>query len=71
MQVTLEINGEKAFSILDVLKSIKGVKIKSVEPEAQSEEAYLLKLKDAVEEVNQAKAGKVKLKTFDDLLSEI
>ena len=71
MQVTLEIKGDKAFSILDVLKSMKGVKVKSVEPEMQSKEAYLLDLKGAVDEVNLAKAGKVKLKTFDDLINEI
>lgn len=71
MQVTLEIKGDKVFSILDVLKSMKGVKIKSVEPEIQSKEEYLLSLKGAVDEVNLAKAGKVKLKTFDDLLNEI
>ena len=71
MQVTLEIKGDKAFSILDVLKSMKGVKVKSVEPEMQSKEEYLLDLKGAVDEVNLAKAGKVKLKTFDELLNEI
>ena len=71
MQVTLEIKGDKAFSILDVLKSMKGVKVKSVEPELQSKEEYLLDLKGAVDEINLAKAGKVKLKTFDELLNEI
>ena len=71
MQVTLEINGDKAFSILDVLKSMKGVKVKSVEVEKQSKEEYLLELKGAVDEVNLAKAGKAKLKTFDELLGEI
>jgi hypothetical protein len=71
MQVTLEIKGDKAFSILDVLKSMKGVKVKAVEPEIQSKEEYLLNLKGAVDEVNLAKAGKAKLKTFDELLNEI
>lgn len=71
MQVTLEIKGDKAFSILDVLKSMKGVKVKSVETDEQPKTAYLNELKGAVNEVNLAKAGKVKLKTFDELLSEI
>ena len=71
MQVTFEIKGDKAFSILDVLKSMKGVKVKSVEVELQSKEEYLLDLKGAVDEVMLAKAGKVKLKTFDELINEI
>lgn len=71
MQVTLELKGDKAMSILDVLKSIKGVTIKSVEPEVKSKSVYLKELKEAVEEVNQAKVGKVKLKTFEELLNEI
>ena len=71
MQVTLELKGDKAMSILDVLKSIKGVTIKSVEPEIKSKSVYLKELKEAVEEVNQAKVGKVKLKTFEELLNEI
>lgn len=50
---------------------MKGVKVKSVEPEMQLKERYLLDLRGTVDEVNLAKAGKVKLKTFDDLINEI
>ena len=68
MQVTLEINGDKASSILDVLKSIRGVTIKSVE---QSNEEYLKDLKEAYIQTEQAEEGKIKLKSFDELIDEI
>jgi hypothetical protein len=71
MQVTLEIKGGKALSILDVLRSMKGVKVTSVAAEKESKEAYLLDLKGAVEEIASAKAGDIAMKSFDQLLDEI
>ncbi len=69
MQVTLEINGDKALSILEVLKNIKGVKVTSVTPP----DVRLKKkqLNDAFQQTEQAEQGKIKLKTFDELLSEL
>ncbi|MBE9603212.1 hypothetical protein [Pedobacter sp. MC2016-24] len=68
MQVTLEIKGDKAFSILEVLKSMKGVKVKSVD---QSKEEYLKLLSDAYKQTELAEEGKLKLKSFDDLIGEL
>ena len=71
MQVTLEINSDSASSILDVLRRIKGVKVTSVEAVAQPKEEILEGIKQAVIEVKLAREGKKKLKTFDELLSEL
>lgn len=71
MQVTLEINSDSASSILEVLKQIKGVTITSVETVVQPKEEILKGIQQAVVEVRLARAGKKKLKTFDELLSEL
>ncbi|NGM61066.1 hypothetical protein G5B30_03945 [Sphingobacterium sp. SGG-5] len=75
MLVTLEINSDSASSILDVLKRIKGVKVTSVDAEGQSEagspDTIAVGLRQAVSDVKLARAGKKKLKTFDELLGEL
>jgi len=68
MQVTLEIKDDNAFSILETLKSIKGIKIKNIE---QSNEKYLTDLANAYKETELAEKGKIKLKKFEDLIDEI
>jgi len=68
MQVTLEIKGDKAFSILEVLKSMKGVKVKSVD---QSKEEYLKLLSGAYKQTELAEEGKLRLKSFDELIGEL
>ena len=71
MQDRLEKTGDEAYSVLDVPNSMKGVKVTSAETEKRSNEEYILEVKGAVEEISLAKSGKAKLKTFDELLSEI
>jgi hypothetical protein len=68
MQVTLEIKGDKAFSILEVLKSMKGVKVKSVD---QSKDEYLKSLSHAYKQTELAEQGKLQLKSFDELINEL
>lgn len=68
MEITLEIKSEEAFSILETLKSMKGVKIKNID---QLKEKYLSDLSDAFQETELAEQGKLKLKRFEDLIDEI
>lgn len=68
MQVTLEIKDDKAISILETLKSIKGIRIKNV---GLSKEKHLNELAAAYNETELAEKGKVKLKSFEDLINEI
>ncbi|KQM66388.1 hypothetical protein ASE74_08260 [Pedobacter sp. Leaf216] len=68
MQVTLEIKDDNAFSILETLKNIKGIKIKNIE---QSNDEYLNDLANAYKETELAEQGKIKLKRFEDLINEI
>ncbi len=68
MQVTLDIKSDKASFILETLRAIKGVKVVSVKDEKAS---YLKELADAYEQTKLAEQGKVKLKTFDELLNEV
>ena len=68
MEITLEIKRDDAFSILETLKSIKGVKIKNIE---QLKENYLKDLSNAYHETELAEKGKLKLKRFEDLVDEI
>jgi len=68
MEITLEIKSDAAFSIIEKLKSIKGVKIKNVE---QLKENYLKDLSNAYQETELAEKGKLKLKRFDEILDDI
>ncbi|MFW0715641.1 hypothetical protein [Pedobacter sp. N23S346] len=68
MQVTLEIKDDDALSILETLKSIKGIRIKNID---QSNEKYLTDLANAFKETELAEKGKIKLKRFEDLINEI
>ncbi len=67
MRVTLEIEGSQTASILEVLKNIKGVTIKSVDQNS----AYLNELKNAYNETQLDNEGKISLKSFNELLDEV
>lgn len=68
MRVTLEIKGEQTASILEVLRNIKGVTIKSID---EQNSAYFNELKNAYNETQLDKEGKVSLKSFNELLDEV
>jgi len=68
MQVLLEINEDKALSILEVLKNIKGVTVKSVN---KSRDKYIAEFKEAFLQTEQDEKGEIKLKSFDELIDEL
>jgi len=69
MEVVLEIEDKKATEVLSQLKALKYTRIKTVK--TISKERILKDLKQSVKEVNLAKEGKMKLKSFDEFLNEL
>ena len=68
MNILVEVKDNKAEVFLEFLKSIPFVKAKSLTPE----KAQVLKeLKEAVDNLNLVKAGKLKAKPAKDLLREL
>lgn len=68
MKVLLDIKDEKADFFMEVLKNFSFVKAKPLTPYKAE---VLEGLKEAVEQVNQAKQGKIKLKSARQLLDEL
>ena len=68
MKILLEIPDNKAFSLMEVLKSISYVKAETISPEKAK---FLKELKSSIEQVIAAKQGKIKLKSIDQLLNEL
>jgi hypothetical protein len=68
MKLLLEIKDSKALHLLEILKSIPYVKTTMI----SDEKALLIKeIKEAVAELNQAKAGKLKARPARELLDEL
>lgn len=68
MKILLDIKDEKADFIMELLNNFKFVKTKPLTPY----KAKILEgLKDAVDEVNQIKAGKKKAQPLSEFLSEL
>ena len=68
MKVLLDIKDNKATHLLEVLKGLSYVKVKTI----SDEKALLMEdLKEAAEQVRLHKQGKIKLKTAQDLLNEL
>ncbi len=68
MRVLLEIKDDKALHLIEVLKSIPYVKTISVSNEKAS---LIEEIKEAVENINLVKEGKIKAKSARELLNEI
>jgi hypothetical protein len=68
MKVLVDIKDNKSDFILELLNSFPFVKTKKISP---AKAKFLLELKDALDEVNMAKRGKVKLKSAHDLIDEL
>lgn len=66
MKLLLEINDDKAAFIIELLENFKFVKAKPLTPYKAE---VLVGLKEAVEEVNQIKAGKKKAQPLSEFLS--
>ncbi|EMY24505.1 hypothetical protein LEP1GSC115_4871 [Leptospira interrogans serovar Australis str. 200703203] len=68
MKVLLDIKDEKASSLLEVLKGLPYVKTKLLTtPKAK----FIEDVKEAVEEMNLVKAGKLKARPAQKLLDEL
>ena len=68
MKLILDIKDDKAAFIMELLSNFKFVKARSITPYKAE---VLEGLKEAVEQVNLAKQGKVKLKSARQLLDEL
>jgi hypothetical protein len=68
MKVLLDIQDNKADSLMDVLRSISYVKAKTI----TDEKALLMEeIKEAVEEMKLIRAGKKKARNAEDFLNEL
>ena len=68
MKLIVEVEDQKAGFFLELLKQLKFVKVKPVNPYKTE---ILDGIKAAVDQVNLAKEGKIKLKSARDLLNEL
>lgn len=68
MKILLEIPDNKAISLLEVLKSISYVKVKTLSKEKAQ---FLVELKESAEELQQIKAGKKQARNASDFLNEL
>lgn len=68
MKILLEIQDEKVAFVMELLRNFKFVKVKPLSPY----KAEILEgLRDAVEEVNQVKAGQKKAQPLSEFLNEL
>lgn len=68
MDFLVKVEDKKATFFLELMKNLRPVKVEPLNPE----KAALIKgLKRAVEEVNLAKQGKIKLRSARELLREL
>jgi hypothetical protein len=68
MKVILDIEDKKAPALMEILKGLKFVKTKTITP---AKAKLLSELKEAVDEMNQIKAGKKKARNAEDVLAEL
>lgn len=74
MKLLLDIKDEKAAFFMELLKNFSFVKFKKLSPEKSEQdrtEEILNGLREAVEEVNLIKAGKLKGRPAEDLINEL
>ena len=68
MKVLLDIKDSKAHFVMELLNSLSFVKAK---PLSSYKSKIFEDLRQAAKEIELAKQGKIKLKSFDDFLNEI
>ncbi len=68
MKVLLDIKDSRAAFFLELLKDFSYVKAK---PLTENDAIFLNELKEAIEEVKQIKAGKIKGRPAEELLNEL
>lgn len=65
----LDIQDDKASAVMEILNNLPFVKTKEIK---KSKKQQLIDdLKEAIEDVKLAKAGKLKLKSLDEFLNEL
>lgn len=69
MKILLDIKDNKAAFMMELLKNFSFVKAKALNDSKKEE--FLSDLQEAVNEVKLARKGKIKLKSFDELLNEL
>jgi hypothetical protein len=65
MQLLVEVKDNKAQAFMKVLRELSYVKTKTLSP---AKAKFLSEFKEAIEELNQAKAGKLKVRNAEDFL---
>ncbi len=68
MKVLLDIQDNKATHLLEVLKGLSYVKTKTI---SESKAEIMQEIKEAVDNLNLVKKGKLKARPAKDLLNEI
>lgn len=68
MKVLLDIQDNKAKHLLEVLKGLSYVKAKTISDEKA---LLMIEIKEAVENLNLVRKGKIKARPAKDLLNEI
>ncbi len=68
MKVLLDIKDEKAIHLLEVLKSLPYVKTRKL---TESKAELMSEIRDAVENLNLVKQGKIKARPVQELLDEL
>ncbi len=68
MKLLLEIKDEKAGFVMELLNNFKFVKTKILTPAGAQ---LLQELKEAIDEMNEIKAGKKKARNAEDALKEL
>lgn len=68
MKVMIDVKDDKADFVMELLRSLSFVKAEPISP---SKAQFFKELQASVEEVVLAKQGKIKLKTAEQLLSEL
>lgn len=72
MEIVLEVPDKDAARVLDLLKGIKHVKVKSPKKPAKRPAAELLEdLKQALEDVKRHQRGEIQLQSWDELYAEL
>lgn len=68
MKVLLDIRDDKALHLLEVLRSLPYVKTKQL---TNAKAQLISEIKEAVEEINLIKAGKLEARDAEDFLNEL
>ncbi|MAE85739.1 MAG: hypothetical protein CMB80_23585 [Flammeovirgaceae bacterium] len=68
MKVLLDIKDDKFDFVMELLANLKYVKAETITPEKAE---LFSEIKEAVDNLNQAKKGKLKLKSAKELLDEL